>query len=241
MAAVKAVDLRKRFGRTEALRGISLEVAEGEVVGLVGPNGAGKTTAMRILAGLLRPDGGFAEVLGARTDSPEFSRVRRRLAYLPEESSPYDNLSAVEFVQFIHGLYGVDNVEEALELAGLGARARDKVKTYSRGMRRRLVLAALLTVGARVLLLDEPTAGVDVEHAVAIRRHIRRYAAERKAAVLVSSHNMFEMEALCDHIYLVAQGRVVAHGTPAELKARYGAATLEEAFLKAVTAQAHQA
>ena len=144
---IRAVQLQKRFGRFEALRGVSLQVAQGEVVGLVGPNGAGKTTTLRILAGLLMPSGGYAEVLGVRTDSPEFRRVKRGLAYLPEEVMPYDNLTGRAFIEFIHGLYGVDNMKEAVELSGLGPRIDDKIKTYSKGMRRRLVVAALLTVG----------------------------------------------------------------------------------------------
>ena len=229
---IRAAGLVKRFGRVEALRGLSLEVGEGAVAGLVGPNGAGKTTTLRILAGLIKPDGGFAEVLGVRTDSPEFRKVKRWLAYLPEEVLPYDNLTGRAFIEFIHGLYGVDNVGEAVEISGLGPRVDDKVKTYSRGMKRRLVVAALLTVGARVLLLDEPTAGVDVVHAVEIRKLVRERA--RGAAVLYSSHNMLEVETLCDVVYFVNNGVVIDSGRPGDLTARYGAANLEEAFVKAL-------
>jgi len=235
---IKAVDLRRSFGSVEALRGVSLEAAPGEVVGLVGPNGAGKTTTLRILAGLLKPGGGYAEVLGVRTDSPEFRRVKRWVAYLPEEVSPYDNLTGRAFIEFIHGLYGVDNVKEAAELSGLGPRLDDKVKTYSKGMRRRLVAAALLSVGARALLLDELTSGVDVLHAVEMRHAVRRYAKDKKAAVVYSSHNMLEVQTICDRVYFIDRGVVVDGGTPAELLQRYGAADLEEAFVKALRRRA---
>jgi ABC-2 type transport system ATP-binding protein len=121
-----------------------------------------------------------------------------------------------------------------VELSGLGPRVDDKIKTYSKGMRRRLVVAALLTVGARVLLLDEPTSGVDVLHAVEIRRAVKEYARSRGAAVMYSSHNMLEVQTVCDRVYFIDRGVIVDSGTPAELLQRYGAADLEEAFVKAL-------
>ena len=231
---IRAVQLAKRFGKVEALKNVTLEVNEGEVVGLVGPNGAGKTTTLRILAGLLRPDGGYAEVLGVRTTSPEFRKAKRWVAYLPEEVMPYDNLTGRAFIEFVHGLYGVDNVKEAVEISGLGPRIGDKIKTYSKGMRRRLVVAALLTMGAKALLLDEPTSGVDVIHAVDIRRLVREYAVSRKAAVVYSSHNMLEVESICDRVYFINNGVVADSGAPRDLIAKYSAANLEEAFVRAV-------
>jgi ABC-type multidrug transport system, ATPase component len=125
-------------------------------------------------------------------------------------------------------------MKEAVELSGLGPRIDDKIKTYSKGMRRRLVVAALLTVGARVLLLDEPTSGVDVLHAVEIRRAVKEYARGRSAAVVYSSHNMLEVQTVCDRVYFIDGGVIVDSGTPAELLQRYGAAELEEAFVKAL-------
>ncbi|MEM0370207.1 MAG: ABC transporter ATP-binding protein [Pyrobaculum sp.] len=231
---IKTVDLRRRFGKVEALKGVTLEVGGGEVVGLIGPNGAGKTTTLRILAGVLKPDGGRAEVLGASVESREFQKIKREIAYLPEEVLPYDNLTGVAFIEFIHGLYGVNNVKEAVEISGLGPKSRDKIKTYSKGMRRRLVVAALLTVGAKVLLLDEATSGVDVVQAVEIRKLVKNYARERKAAVLYSSHNMLEVETLCDRVYIISNGVVQASGAPQELKKRYSAQSLEEVFVKVV-------
>jgi ABC-2 type transport system ATP-binding protein len=129
-------------------------------------------------------------------------------------------------------------MKEAVELSGLGPRVDDKIKTYSKGMRRRLVVAALLTVGARVLLLDEPTSGVDVLHAVEIRRAVKEYARSRGAAVMYSSHNMLEVQTVCDRVYFIDRGVIVDSGTPAELLQRYGAADLEEAFVKALRRRA---
>ena len=129
-------------------------------------------------------------------------------------------------------------MKEAVELSGLGPRIDDKIKTYSKGMKRRLVVAALLTVGARVLLLDEPTSGVDVLHAVEIRRAVKEYAKSRGAAVMYSSHNMLEVQTICDRVYFIDGGVIVDSGTPAELLQRYGAADLEEAFVKALRRRA---
>ena len=129
-------------------------------------------------------------------------------------------------------------MKEAVELSGLGPRVDDKIKTYSKGMRRRLVVAALLTVGARVLLLDEPTSGVDVLHAVETRRAVKEYARSRGAAVMYSSHNMLEVQTVCDRVYFIDRGVIVDSGTPAELLQRYGAADLEEAFVKALQRRA---
>ena len=129
-------------------------------------------------------------------------------------------------------------MKEAVELSGLGPRVDDKIKTYSKGMKRRLVVAALLTVGARVLLLDEPTSGVDVLHAVEIRRAVKEYAKNRGAAVMYSSHNMLEVQTVCDRVYFIDRGVIVDNGTPAELLQRYGAADLEEAFVKALRRRA---
>ncbi|MCC6031883.1 MAG: ATP-binding cassette domain-containing protein [Pyrobaculum sp.] len=129
-------------------------------------------------------------------------------------------------------------MKEAVELSGLGPRVDDKIKTYSKGMRRRLVVAALLTVGARVLLLDEPTSGVDVLHAVETRRAVKEYARSRGAAVMYSSHNMLEVQTVCDRVYFIDRGVIVDSGTPAELLQRYGAADLEEAFVKALRRRA---
>ncbi len=231
---IKTSDLRKIFKKVEALRGVSIEVYSGEIVGLIGPNGAGKTTTLRIIAGLLKADGGRAEVLGVSVESRDFARVKKRVAYLPEEVLPYDNLSGREFIEFIHGLYGVDNVKEAVEISNLGARVNDKIKTYSRGMKRRLIFASLLTVGAIVLLLDEPTAGIDVIHAVEIRKVIKMYTKEKKAAVLYSSHNMLEVESVCNRVYFINNGQIVGSGEPEELKRVYKAPTLEEVFVEII-------
>ncbi len=232
--AINVVGLHKRIGGREVLRDITFSVGAGQIYGLVGPNGAGKTTTLRAVVGLVRPDGGKVEVLGVDVTDRRFDHVRRDVAYLPEEVMPYDNLTGREFVEFIHGLYGRDNVEEALEISGLGGRAGDKVKTYSRGMKRRLLVATLLALRTRVLVLDEPTAGVDVSHAVALREAIRSHVEAYRVAVLLSSHNMLEVGYLCDSVGMVSDGRIIVEGAPSDLEARFGARNLEEAFVKAL-------
>ncbi|MEB3851898.1 MAG: ABC transporter ATP-binding protein [Desulfurococcales archaeon] len=233
-------DVWKRYyGGVVALRGVSLHVDAGEVVGLAGPNGAGKTTTMRIIVGLVRPDRGRVVVAGSEPwrGGP---RLRRLLGYLPEEAGVYKHMTGMEFLRFSASLYAEDPgeaeemVRRGAEISGLPLEDLERpMGEYSKGMRRRILLARALMTRPRIVVLDEPTSGIDVEHAVAIRRLVREEA-RRGAAVLVSSHNLMEMEVLADRVYIISGGRVVAEGRPGELMERYGAETLEEVYLKAV-------
>ena len=242
-AAVELVGVRKRYpGGVEALRGVSLRVDPGEVVALVGPNGAGKTTTMRIIVGLLRPDSGTVRVAGV--DPREGGvRLRRILGYLPEDAGVYRRMSGIEFLRFTASLYAgtaeeaEEIVERGVRLSGLSLEQLSRpMGSYSKGMKRRILVARVLMTEPRILVMDEPTAGVDVEHAVAIRRILRDWAHRRGAAVIVSSHNMMETEVLADRVYIISGGRIVAEGRPGELKERYNAESLEEVYLKAVGA-----
>ena len=228
-------------GGVVALRGVDLEVRGGEVAALVGPNGAGKTTTLRIIAGLLRPDSGTVSVLGL-DPFREPVEVRRRLGYLPEDAGVYRHLTGWDFLLFAARLYASSESEAAemarrgAELSGLGDALRRPMGSYSKGMKRRLLLARILMAEPEVVVLDEPTAGLDVEYAVALRREVRRYARERGAAVLFSSHNMYEVEYVSDRVYMIASGRIVASGPPEALKERHGARNLEEVYLDVVGA-----
>jgi len=234
--AIEADHLVKRFGDILAIDDLSFAVNEGEIYGLIGPNGAGKTTALRIVGTLIKPSFGIVSVFGVDAVR-EPSRVREFISYLPEEAGAYRNLSGFEYLGFMANFYGEkiigEVVEEGARISGLGERLKDRVKTYSKGMNRRLLLARALMVRPKLAILDEPTGGLDVVHALYIRQTIREYAEKRRTTVLLSSHNMLEVEYLCNRIALINEGRLVEEGTPEGLKAKYGAKNLEEVFVEA--------
>ncbi len=241
MYAVEAAELRKVYGRTVALDGISFKISEGEVFGLIGPNGSGKTTTLRILGTLIRPTGGSARVFGADSET-EPDRVRRIIAYLPEEAGVYGNLTGRDYLRFVGSLYSSSKedldamVTQAAEFSGLGGRLEDKAGGYSQGMKRRLLLSRVMMLKPKLAILDEPTSGLDVVHSTHVRALVRRYVSEFGVTVLLSSHNMLEVEFLCDRIALVNGGKIVAEGTPKEVKDSQGSPNLEDAFMKVVGA-----
>ncbi|AMM54644.1 ABC transporter ATP-binding protein [Pyrococcus kukulkanii] len=238
MVAVKVEKLEKDYGKVKALKGISFTIEEGEIFGLIGPNGAGKSTTLRILATLLMPTGGRAEVFGYDVVK-EAEEVRKLISYLPEEAGAYKRLTGLEYLEFMAKLYAKDKkkAEEMLklgiELSGLGERLRDKVSTYSKGMTRRLLLARALMVKPKLAILDEPTSGLDIMNAFEIRKTIKEFVREG-VTFLISSHNMLEVEYLCDRVALIHKGRIVEIGEPEELKAKYNAENLEEVFMEAI-------
>jgi ABC-2 type transport system ATP-binding protein len=230
---LSVVNVVKRFGRVTAVNRVSFDVRTGEIFCLVGPNGAGKTTTLRIIAGILEPDEGYVVFQGMR--QPWNLEVRRLIAYLPEDAGVYRNLTGLEYIELIGGLYGVrDAVERASSISGLGERLRDRSGSYSKGMKRRLLLAGALIVNPRLLVLDEPTAGLDVVHATAMRKLIVGYVKGIRASAVISSHNMLEVSYMCDRVSLINRGVIVESGSPKELLERYKASNLEEVFLEVV-------
>jgi len=235
--AVFVTKLTKSYGRIRALRGLSFRIEKGEIYGLIGPNGAGKTTTLRILATLIQPDSGEARVFGYDVVK-NANRVRAIISYLPEEAGAYRNLSGLEYLKFMASFYATDEsnlqemVEEGISISGLGERIRDKVKTYSQGMKRRLALARTLMVQPKLAILDEPTSGLDVIHAHHVRSVIKSYVEDRGLTVLLSSHNMLEVETLCDRVGLLHKGNLVEEGPPEEIKRKHRAANLEEVFVE---------
>ncbi len=209
--------LRKRFGAIQAVDGVSFQVGDGETVGLLGPNGAGKTTTVAMICGLLQPDEGTVRVDGASLKGDD-DPVKRRIGLVPQEVALYDELTARENLHFFGSLYGLDRVEldrtsaEALELVGLTDRARDRVKTFSGGMKRRLNLAAALLHDPQTLVLDEPTVGVDPQSRNAIFEDLEALKARGKS-LIYTTHYMEEAERLCDRVVVIDRGRVVAFDT----------------------------
>ena len=215
---------RKRL-EVEAVKGVSFSVEQGELFGLLGPNGAGKTTTIKMLITLLLPTAGEARVLG-RDVVADAREVRKRIGYVfGGDRGLYERLSALDNLRYFAELYGVSGREqrariaEVLELVGLTGREQERVEGYSRGMRQRLHIARGILHDPEVVFLDEPTIGVDPVGARQLRTTIGDLV-EAGKTVLLTTHYMFEADALCDRIAVIAKGRIVGEGTPEELKAR---------------------
>jgi ABC-2 type transport system ATP-binding protein len=237
--AVDAKSLVKQFGNIRALDELSFQIKPGEIYGLIGPNGAGKTTTLRIICTLLLPTSGSIRVFDLDPVT-QANQVRKIISYLPEEAGAYPNLSGNEYLEFM-AKFNTKNqkelretIKEAAKISGLGERLRDKAKTYSKGMKRRLLVARALMTRPKLAVLDEPASGLDVLHAYHVREIIKSYVKEHEVTVLLSSHNMLEVEYLCDRVALLNKGKLVVEGKPAELKQRYKSENLEEVFAKVV-------
>jgi ABC-2 type transport system ATP-binding protein len=233
-AVLDVQNLKKNYGKIEALKGISFSVKRGEIFALIGPNGAGKTTALRIISTILRPTSGDVFINGVSAVN-EADRVRKFITYLPEDAGAYKNMTGYDYLKFMASLYldGEAQVKEvvatAAEISGLGDRLKDKIGTYSKGMTRKILLARALMVKPVLAILDEPTSGLDVINAIEVRKIIKRFS-ELGMTVLLSSHNMLEVEFLSDRVAVINEGRILESGTPAELKERFGSRNLEEVF-----------
>ena len=239
-AAVVLRDLRRDYGDREVVRGVSLEVPEGEIFGLLGPNGAGKTTLLSMISTRVRPTSGDAWVHGKHVVHDVHS-VRRLLNVAPQEEALYPSLTAAENLAFFAELYGVPRAErarrvaEALEAVELTGRKDDRVSTYSGGMRRRLNLGCALVSGPRLVLLDEPTVAVDPQSRAHIFDAVRALRA-RGTTIIYTTHYLEEAESLCDRIAIMDEGKIVACGTLPELLATSHATEVIELRLLAAPA-----
>jgi len=229
----------KQFGQITAVDGINFTINPGEIFGLIGPNGAGKTTTIRMICTLIKPTSGTINIFGQdATKQPE--KTRQIISYLPEESGAYPNLTGWEYLNFMAklqtpaGTNVKDIVNQAAEICGLGDRLKDKAKTYSKGMKRRLLVARALMTQPKLAVLDEPASGLDVIYAYQIREIVKRYVKEHGVTVLLSSHNMLEVEYLCSRVALVNRGKLIVEGEPSALKAQYKSENLEDVFMKVV-------
>jgi ABC-2 type transport system ATP-binding protein len=237
--ALKLEKLKKSYSTgVLALDNVSLEVGAGRFFGLLGPNGAGKTTLINSIVSLARPDSGNVEIFG-RDAYREFREARRMIGVSPQEINLDKFLTVEETMLYHAGYYGVPKekarkrTEELLERFALTDKRKQRVNTLSGGMKRRVLFARALMHDPKVLFLDEPTAGVDVE----LRYKLWGYIRELNHAgltILLTTHYLEEAEALCEEIALINGGRIVAQGTNAELKERYGAASIEDVYLKVV-------
>jgi ABC-2 type transport system ATP-binding protein len=218
--------LRKAFGDRVAVDGVSLTIARGETYGLLGPNGAGKTTTISMACGLLRPDAGEVTVAG-RPIGPDATDAKAAIGLVPQDVALYEDLSALDNLRFFGRLQGLrgaelaDRIGTALEIVGLADRAGDRVDAYSGGMRRRANIAVGLLHRPQLLVLDEPTVGVDPQSRNAILESVESLGAEG-LSVLYTTHYMEEAERLCDRVGIIDEGRLVAEGTRRELVSQIG-------------------
>lgn len=227
---IETQQLQKYFGTIHAVDGVDLRIEAGEIYGLLGPNGSGKTTLIRLITGLLRPTSGRITVLG---QAMPHKGVLAQIGYMTQASALYEDLTIRENITFFAQMCGRgDNsqrIAEVVELVNLADRANSLVRTISGGMKQRASLACALVHAPRILLLDEPTVGVDPQLRATFWAYFRRLADEG-AALVVSSHVMDEAER-CDRLGFMRQGRLLAEGTAVTLRQQSGAATLEAAFL----------
>ena len=232
-------ELSKQYSKVLAADKVSFDIAPGEIFALIGPNGAGKTTTIRMISTLLKPTSGDAAVAGYSViKEPE--KVRASITYLPDEAGAYKNMTGERYLRFMAGLFSTDPreienmVKRAASINGLGARLKDKIGSYSRGMIRKLLLSRAVMNKPKLAILDEPTSGLDVLNAIEIRRMIKKLAAEEGMSFLLSSHNMLEIEFVSDRVGIIAKGHLLVTGTCDELKQRYNADNLEEVFERVV-------
>ncbi|MCQ4341891.1 MAG: ABC transporter ATP-binding protein [Sulfolobaceae archaeon] len=234
--AVSVRNLRKSFKGKMVLREVTFDVREGEVFGIIGPNGAGKTTTLRILSGIITEYEGDVKIFGL---TPSEAKLKGLMSYMPEESFPYERLTGVENLWFFAMIYAKGDkklaeeyLERGIKIADLGDKINEKVSSYSRGMKRRLMIARTLMVKPRLAILDEPTTALDVISAVKIRETIKTFAKKENTTILLSSHNMLEVDFLCDRVALINSGQTVMQGTPKEIVEATQTRNLEEAFIK---------
>ena len=233
-----AVDnLVKRYGTFTAVDGVSIKVAPGQIHGFLGPNGAGKTTSIRIIAGLLKPTSGKVTVNGHDLErSPEAAKAA--LGFIPDRPFIYEKLTAAEFLRFHAGLYGMDadienRIKEMLEIFELGKWRGELIESFSHGMKQRLVMCAAFLHRPKAVLVDEPMVGLDPRGARLIK-DVFRLMAQHGVAILMSTHTLEVAEEMCDLISIILKGKIIAHGTVAEVRAMAGSPDdeLTQVFLK---------
>jgi ABC-2 type transport system ATP-binding protein len=237
--ALHIKDLAKRYPTgVEALRGVSIDIEPGELFGLLGPNGAGKSTLIHCTTGLAQPTGGAIEVFG-HDAIRDYSEARQAVGLAPQEPNLDWFLTVAETLDYHAGYFGMpkrerrERTDELLETFSLTEKRDERTRTLSGGMKRRLILARAMMHRPRLLILDEPTAGVDVELRLELWHYVQKINQEG-TTILLTTHYLEEAEQLCDKIAFIAEGQIVAEGTSTEVAARFGVSSLEDAYLALV-------
>lgn len=233
--SIKVDKVSKSFGKKQVLKDISLEIEEGKIYGFIGPSGAGKTTLVRLIVGMDRPDSGTITVLNKQVPSME---ILPEIGYMAQSDALYNDLTGEENLKFFASLYKLnkkqqkERIEYAASLVNLNSDLKRRVSVYSGGMKRRLSLAIALIQDPKILILDEPTVGIDPELRVGVWQELKRLRDEAGKTILVTTHVMDEAEK-CDYIGMVRDGSLITKGTPKQLKEFYQAGNLDEVFFKA--------
>ena len=232
-------NVKKFYGKKEAVRGISFEVGEGEIFALIGPNGAGKTTTLRMISTLIEINEGQI-TLGGTDVKKSPAKVREMLTYLPDEAGAYKNMTGITYLKFMAELCTNSAAERKKSVdyavsvcSSLGDAINDKIKTYSKGMMRKLLIARAVMTRPKLAILDEPTSGLDIINGLEVRNFIKSLT-ETGMSVLLSSHNMLEIDYVSDRVGVIDKGLLYAVGAPDELKEKYQAQNLEEVFVRCV-------
>lgn len=234
-AAVNSTALSKKYGATQALDNVRIQVEPGSFYGLLGPNGAGKSTLMKLMVGLLAPTGGSIDIFGRKAGKGD--EVRRMVGYVPQDVAVYESLNARHNLQYFGSMYGLrgselkKRIEEALEFVGLSEKGADTVKTYSGGMKRRLNAAAAILHKPKLLLLDEPTVGVDPQSRNRMFEMFKQLQQEG-TTIVYSSHYMEEVEEMCDTVGIIDRGKLIEQDPLPDLLARYAG---QEIYLEAAS------
>ncbi|MDO8578111.1 MAG: ABC transporter ATP-binding protein [Dehalococcoidales bacterium] len=227
-SAISLEGVSKVFKGRQALNGVSLTVESGDIFGYLGPNGAGKTTSIRIILGLLNADSGTSSILGRPTST---DGIRQKLGFVLEADGLYENMTAYENLAFFAKIYRVgesgETIGRYLKMAGLSERSRDKVGTFSKGMRQRLALARAMVHNPDILILDEPTAGVDPSGQIEVRQIVLDMAHAQGKTIFLSSHNLDEVQRICNRIALIHRGEIKLQGELARLQTEMGGGKVE--------------
>ena len=229
-------NLVKNYKNFKAVKNISFSVKTGEIFALVGPNGAGKSTTLKMIATILEATSGSIIIDSFNVENNP-QKAREMISYLPEEAGAYKNMTGMRYLRFMSAIHTNDSKKQkeyldfALDVAGLDNRIKDKIKSYSKGMTRKLLLARTVMSKPKLAILDEPTSGLDVVNAYQVRKIIKNLA-KNGMSVILSSHNMLETEYLSNRIALIDKGKIVEMGTSDELRKKYNADNLEDVFVK---------
>lgn len=222
-SAISLENVKKTLGNREVLKGISFTVEMGDIFGYLGPNGAGKTTTIRILLGLFQANSGKLEILGQDIN---LSETRKKIGFVLDYDGLYDNMTAEENLEYYSQIYGLfkvwGRINELLDMVDLGNRAKDRVNTYSKGMRQRLALARAMVHDPEVLILDEPTAGVDPSGQIEMRQIMLDVARKKNKTIFLSSHNLDEVQRICNRIALIDRGEIKLYGELESLRREMG-------------------
>ncbi len=232
---VEVRDLKKHFGQIEAVRGVSFEVSKGEVLGFLGPNGAGKSTTMRMITGFLPPSAGTV-LVGGYDVTVDPIKVKELIGYLPENAPAYESMTVFNFLKFAGSIRNYrgseleDRVEAAINKCSLQGVRNQTISTLSKGYRQRSCFAQAILHDPQVLIMDEPTDGLDPNQKHVVREMIQEMASEK--AIIISTHILEEVDAVCTRAIIIAKGKIVANGTPNELKSQSSIGRLDDVFRK---------